>query len=129
MNDEERLVFKGKYRKLVLLLDLVILMAAIAIAVGIIAPVDWAPKIPIVVVCGVIFVVSLVFFIRDYRKTKAWLGEHGTTKAERMAAAQAKADDERARIRAELEAELRAEIAAEQAAKADTINSEGKKDV
>jgi len=130
MNDDERLVFKGKFRRLVLILDLIILVAAIAIAVGIIAPADWVPKIPIVVVCGVIFALGLVFFIRDYRRTRAWLGEHGTTKAERMAVAQAKADEERARIRAELEAELRAEIAAEQAGKATEVaNPENKKDV
>jgi len=128
MNDDERVIFKGKYRKLVLLLDLVILMAAIAIAVGIIAPSTWTPKIPVVVVCAVIFAISLVFFVRDYRRTKAWLSVHGTTKAERMAAAKEKEDAERARIRAELEAELRAEIAAEQAGKSDSSNIEGKKE-
>ncbi|HJJ39331.1 MAG TPA: hypothetical protein O0X42_04250 [Methanocorpusculum sp.] len=98
---------------------------------GIIAPATWAPKIPLVIVCGVIAVISLVFFIRDYRKTKAWLSIHGTTKAERMAAAKAKEDEERARIRAELEAELRAEIAAEQreATTADSVVPENKKDV
>lgn len=128
MNDEERVEFKGKYRALVLLLDLLILTAAIAIAVGIIVPATWAPKIPVIIVCGIIAVVSLVFFIRNYRRTKSWLAVHGTTKAERMAAAQAKEDEERARIRAELEAELRAEIAAEQQANA-SASPENKKEV
>ena len=129
MNDEERLEFKGKYRGLVLLLDLLILTAAIAIAVGIIAPATWTPKIPVIVGCGAIAVISLVFFIRNYRRTKAWLSIHGTTKAERMAAAQAKADEERARIRAELEAEVRAEIAAEQqAGNPESSASENKKE-
>lgn len=124
MNDQERQQFSGMFRINVILLDVIIIAAAIAIAVGIIAPNDWGPKFPIVIGCGVLALVLLVVFIRYYRSTKAWLDIHGTTKGERLAAAQAKADEERARIRAELEAELRAEIEAEKKAEAAAAEAE-----
>jgi len=115
MNDEERVQFKGMFTANVLLLNILIFAVALAVAMGIIAPNTWVPwKWLIVILSGVIAIVTLIFFIRKYRTTKAWLEIHGTTKAERLAKLQAEKDAERERIRAELRAELQEEIEKEQ---------------
>lgn len=116
MNDQERAFFKGNFRILVIYIDIMLFAAALAIALGIIAPMTWTPKIPVVIISAAVAVLFLVLFIRKYRTTKAWLDVHGMTKAERLAKENAEREAERARIRAELEAELREEIEAEQKA-------------
>ena len=113
MNDEERAQFKPKFTGLVIIIDIMLLAAAAAIALGVIAPASWGPKIPVIIICAVIAVALLVVFIIKYRATKAWLAVHGTTRAERLAELNAEKEAERAKIRAELEAELREEIEAE----------------
>ncbi len=112
MNDQERLMGKNKFRTLVLLLDLVILTAAVGIIfliLGFFKPIAPEVRITVIVVCTVVSVGTLSLFLRTYRATKAWLTVHGTTKAERIAETKAKEDTERARIRAELLAEIGAE--------------------
>ena len=126
MNDEERAQFKGMFSANVLLLNIIIFATALAIALGIIAPDTWSPKWPIVIASIVVAVITLFFFIRKYRSTKAWLATHGTTKEERLAQLTAERDAERARIRAELEAELREEIAKEEREKMEGMNNAGK---
>ncbi|MDO5847582.1 MAG: hypothetical protein Q4Q20_04725 [Methanocorpusculum sp.] len=116
MNDQERAYFKGKFRVLVIYIDIMLFAAALAIILGIVAPATWAPKIPVIIVSAAVAVLFLVLFIRKYRSTKAWLDVHGMTKAERLAKEKAEKEAERARIRAELEAELREEIEAERKA-------------
>lgn len=113
MDDKEREQFKGMFTANVILLNILIFAIALAVALGIIAPMTWTPKIPVVVGSIVVAVIALILFVRKYRSTKAWLAIHGTTKAERMAEIRAEKEEERARIRAELEAELREELEAE----------------
>jgi membrane protein implicated in regulation of membrane protease activity len=110
MDDTERMQFKGMFTANVILLNILILAIAMAVALSLIAPASWTPKWPVVIICILTAVVTLVFFIRKYRSTKAWLEIHGTTKEERMALAAKEREAERARIRAELEEELREEI-------------------
>lgn len=126
MNDEERAQFKGMFSANVLLLNIIIFATALAIALGIIAPNSWLPKWPIIAVSIVIAIIALIFFIRKYRSTKAWLEIHGTTKEERLAQINSEREAERARIRAELEAELREEIAKEEREKQEASNNAGK---
>ncbi|MDO5846520.1 MAG: hypothetical protein Q4Q04_06325 [Methanocorpusculum sp.] len=114
MDDTERAQFKGMFTANVILLNILIFAIALAVALSFIAPASWAPKIPVVVGSIVVAVVALLLFVRKYRSTKAWLEVHGTTKAERLAQAEAEREAERARIRAELEEEMRAEMHAEQ---------------
>jgi len=120
MNDDERAQFKGMFTSNVLLLNIIIFAVALAVALGFIAPNTWLPKWPIVIASIVIAVITLIFFIRKYRSTKAWLEIHGTTKAERLAKLKAEQDAERERIRAELRAELQEEIEKEQREKGET---------
>lgn len=110
MDDKEREQFKLMFTVNVIYLNILIFAIALAVALGIIAPNTWGPKMPIVIGSIVVAVVTLILFIRKYRSTKAWLAIHGTTKEERMAQIRAEKEAERARIRAELEAELREEI-------------------
>jgi len=114
MNDDEKAQFKGMFTANVLLLNIIIFAVALAVALGIIAPNTFAPKWPIVIASIIVAIITLIFFIRKYRSTKAWLDIHGTTKAERLAKLKAEQDAERERIRAELRAELQAEIEKEQ---------------
>ena len=127
MNDEEREIFKGMFRLNVIYIDIFLFAAAAAIIFGIVAPATWGPKIPVIIISAAVAVLFVILFIRQYRKTKAWLDIHGMTKKERLAMEKAKEDAERAKIRAELEAELRAEIEAEQKAADEQKNTPGGK--
>ncbi len=123
MDEKEREQFKGMFTANVLLLNILIFAIALAVSLWFIAPMSWTPKIPVVVGSIVVAVVTLFFFIRKYRSTKAWLAIHGTTKEERLAQLRAEQEAERARIRAELEAELREEIEEEQRKAAEEKNA------
>ncbi|MEA5037318.1 hypothetical protein SDC9_28594 [bioreactor metagenome] len=109
MDETERTQFKGKFTFLVIILNILIFAIAAAIIVFFIVPESIWLRIPIVIVCIAISIISLAVFIPKYRATKAWLDVHGTTKEERLAQTQKEREEYRARIRAELEEEMREE--------------------
>ncbi len=109
MDDTEQTQFKGKFTVLVIILNILIFAIAAAIVVFFIVPTSLWIRIPIVIICIVISIISLAVFIPKYRATKVWLEIHGTTKEERIAQMQKEQDEYRAQIRAELEAEMREE--------------------
>ncbi len=109
MDDTEQTQFKGKFTVLVIILNILIFTIAAAIVVFFIVPTSLWVRIPIVIICIVISIISLAVFIPKYRATKAWLEIHGTTKEERLAQMQKEQDEYRARIRAELKEEMREE--------------------
>ncbi len=112
MDETERTQFKGKFTVLVVILNILIFAAAAAIIVFFLVPDSIWLKIPIVILCIAIFIISIAVFIPKYRATKAWLDVHGTTKEERLAQMQKEQEEYRARIRAELEEEMREEESA-----------------
>ncbi len=109
MDDTERTQFKGKFTVLVIILNILIFAIAAAIIVFFIVPDSIWLRIPIVLICIAISVISLAVFIPKYRATKAWLDIHGTTKEERLTQMQKEQYEYRAKIRAELEEEMREE--------------------
>lgn len=109
MDDTEQTQFKGKFTVLVIILNILIFAIAAAIVVFFIVPTSLWVRIPIVITCIIISIISLAVFIPKYRTTKAWLEIHGTTKEERLAQMQKEQDEYRARIRAELKEEMREE--------------------
>ncbi len=109
MDEKEQMVFKGKFTILVVLLNIIIFSAAVAVCVWAIIDDSYWFKLPVVVAAVLIFVASVLIFVPRYKATKSWLQVHGTTKEERMAQAKLEDDEYRARIRAELEAEMREE--------------------
>lgn len=109
MDDKTRVVFKGKFTVLVILLNVIIFSAAVSVLVWALVPEEYWFRMPIVVAGIILVLVSVLLFIPKYKKTRDWLGVHGSTKEERISQAQKEQDEYRARIRAELEEELRLE--------------------
>ncbi|MDV0444238.1 hypothetical protein McpCs1_16380 [Methanocorpusculaceae archaeon Cs1] len=109
MDDKEQMMFKGKFTILVVLLNVIIFSAAVAVCVWAIIDDSYWFKLPVVVAAALICAVSVLIFVPRYKATRAWLQVHGTTKEERLAIAKKEDDEYRARIRAELEAEMREE--------------------
>ena len=109
MDDSEKTQFKGKFTVLVFILNILIFALAASIIVFFLVPDSLWFRLPIVIICVAIFIISLAVFIPKYRATKAWLDIHGTTKEERIAQLQKEQDEYRAQIRAELEEEMREE--------------------
>jgi uncharacterized membrane protein len=109
MDDRTRVVLKGKFAALVILLNIMIFSAAAAVLVWALVPEQYWFRMPVVIAGIILVLVSVLIFIPKYRKTKKWLAIHGTTKEERLARAQKEEDEYRARVRAELEEELRRE--------------------
>lgn len=107
MDEREQMIFKGKYTLLVVLLNVIIFSAAVAIAVWLIVGDEHWFRVPVVVLATVIFAGSVLLFIPRYKATKSWLQVHGSTKEERIAQAKMEQEAYRAQIRAELEAEMR----------------------
>ncbi|HJJ30138.1 MAG TPA: hypothetical protein VJ857_04495 [Methanocorpusculum sp.] len=109
MDDSEKTQFKGKFTVLVFILNILIFALAASIIVFFLVPDSLWFRLPIVIICVAIFIISLAVFIPKYRATKAWLDIHGTTKEERIAQMQKEQEEYRAQIRAELEEEMREE--------------------
>jgi uncharacterized membrane protein len=107
MNEKEQVMFRGKFSLCVVLLNIIIFSAAVAVCVwAIVGDGHWF-KLPVIVVAAVVCAVAVLFFVSRYKATKAWLNIHGTTKEERIAQEKKREDECRSKIRAELEAELR----------------------
>lgn len=109
MDDKTRVVFKGKFTVLVILLNVIIFSAAASILIWALVPEEHWFRLPIVILGVVLVIVSTLIFIPKYKKTRDWLDVHGSTKEERLQKIQEEQDEYRARIRAELEEELRLE--------------------
>ena len=67
MDDKEREQFKGMFTVNVIYLNILIFAIALAVALGIIAPNTWEPKIPIVVGSIIVAVVTLILFIENFK--------------------------------------------------------------
>ncbi|HJJ47876.1 MAG TPA: DUF308 domain-containing protein [Methanocorpusculum sp.] len=105
MDVEERAQFKTMFRTCVLLLNAFSITCAIGLCFVIIPPVMGKAAVWTWVVAAVFFVlfgISLYFFIRKYKSTKAWLDIHGTTRAERKAKEAADLETQRLKIRREM---------------------------
>ncbi len=109
MDEKEQMIFKGKFTLCVVLLNVIIFSAAVAVCVWAIVDDGYWFKLPVVVAAGIVCAAAVLLFVPRYKATKAWLNVHGTTKEERIAQAKKEEEEYRARIRAELEEELRDE--------------------
>lgn len=107
MDENERQVFKGKFTVCVLLMNAFSISGVCAVAI-ILVPLfmgkleenPWVFAVSAVAL--VLFVVSLVFFIKKYKAAKAWLDVHGMTREERKEKEKMDLEEERRRIRVEM---------------------------
>ena len=105
MDEEERAQFKVMFRTCILLLNAFSITCAIGLCFVIIPPVMGKAAVwtwVVAAVAFVLFAVSLYFFIRRYKATKAWLDINGTTKEERKAKEKADLETQRLEIRREM---------------------------
>ena len=107
MDEKDQVIFKGKFTLCVVLLNIIIFSAAVAVCVWTIVDDSYWFKLPVVIAAAVVCAAAVLVFVPRYKATKEWLKVHGTTKEERIAQAKKEEEEYRARIRAELEAELR----------------------
>ena len=109
MDEKELIIFNGRFTICVVLLNVIIFSAAVAVCVWEIIDDSYWFKLPVVVAAVIICAAAVLLFVPRYKATKEWLNVHGTTKEERLAQAKKEQEEYRARIRAELEEELREE--------------------
>lgn len=105
MDVEERAQFKVMFRTCVLLLNAFTITCAIGLCFVIIPLAMSKAAVWTWIVAAVafaLFAVSLYFFIRKYKSTKAWLDIHGTTKEERKAREKADLETQRLQVRREM---------------------------
>jgi hypothetical protein len=109
MDEKEQMTFRGKFTVCVVLLNIAIFSAAVAICTWAIIDDSYWFKLPVVFAALIICVVAILIFVPRYKATKTWLQAHGTTKKERIAQAMKEKAEISTKIRAELEAEMRKE--------------------
>ncbi|OPY38972.1 MAG: hypothetical protein A4E35_00204 [Methanoregula sp. PtaU1.Bin051] len=74
MDAETKEQWKWKFYRLVLHLNAVIILIAVTVIAGILAP--EAYRVLLVAVLSLIDIAIIVTFMRNYHTTKAWLDEH-----------------------------------------------------
>ncbi|MCP1714358.1 membrane protein YdbS with pleckstrin-like domain [Methanocalculus alkaliphilus] len=77
MDESARQIFKFKYIKLVMMLNVLIFSVAAAILIFFIVPPEYALRMPVVAALAVIAVVTGVVTRKSYIETKKWLDIHG----------------------------------------------------
>lgn len=76
MEDADKQVFKWKFWKLTIILNLIIIFVALAIGLFFKAPQPYGPAIAGALILADIPLIW--YFRKDYYRTKAWLEVHGT---------------------------------------------------
>ncbi len=74
MDEVSKAQFKWKFYKLTILLNLLVILIALAIILAIIGPVAYRIPVPVILLIGAAFLSW--YLIRQYNLTKKWLYEH-----------------------------------------------------
>jgi len=81
-DEKTRTRFKGKFYRLTIQLNAIVLCVAIAGICLFLPLIPASYRFPLIAGCLVIAAVLLVNFVKKYRETKAWLDVHGKKKAD-----------------------------------------------
>jgi small-conductance mechanosensitive channel len=76
MDDLTKQRFKWKFYKLTVLLNVIVLLAALAVILAFLAPPPFRLALPAALI--VLALVTGLHFRKKYLETKEWLDEHGT---------------------------------------------------
>jgi uncharacterized membrane protein YqjE len=74
MDESDQLEWKGKFYKLAILLNAIILLAALSILALLLVPDPY--RLPASIAALLLALLLAIRFRRDYRLAKAWLEEH-----------------------------------------------------
>lgn len=77
MDESARKIFKFKYIKLVMMLNVLIFSIAAAILIFFIVPPEYTLRIPVVAALAIIAAITGVVTRKNYIETKKWLEIHG----------------------------------------------------
>ncbi len=80
MDDLTKQRFKWKFYKLTVLLNIIVLMAGLAVILAFLAPPPFRLAVPAALI--VLALVTGLYFRKKYLETKEWLDEHGKDPAD-----------------------------------------------
>ena len=107
MDEKDQVIFKGKFTLCVVLLNIIIFSAAVAVCVWTIVDDSYWFKLPVVIAAAIVCVAAVLSFVSRDKAAEEGVEVDGTKKGGGSAQGKQGGEEYRARIRAELEAELR----------------------
>ncbi|TAJ45454.1 hypothetical protein [Methanofollis fontis] len=76
MEERDRQIFKGKFWKLTIILNVIIILVALAVGLFFKLPDPYGP--PVAAALIIVDIPLIWYFRKDYYRTKAWLDVHAT---------------------------------------------------